>query len=470
MTSRNPAAVEALVAQVRSELAAGFVPDRPIHTAYAPGRLDVMGGLTLYTGGLLCQTPIDLGATVGVQARDDRSVQVFSFNLFNQQKPFTLIIPLDALALPLKTLQREFAEPGRTWAAAVVGCLAILHDAQRIDLRNPSLRGLNIAVQSDVPERLGLGSSAAMIAAAMSAMVDAFALESPPVDELARLCQRVAVELAGEAHGAEAFLVPLAGQKGVLTRVLVQPFESHPPLPLPEKIRIIAIDTGVRAAAADLVARKRTRVAAFMGHKLILEKMRQLGAAAGRELIADPMNGYLANLPLADYKRFFRPYLPESLKGGPFLLQHRGTIDPASKIEPDYDYAVQQATDYHVFDANRTREFVRYIEAACAEADAHARTLLLDKAGHLMYASHVAYAKDALLGNDDVDLLIEQLRAKERSGIYGARLTGPGIGGVVAALCDEGPGTDRAIQAIIADYAAGTGRPARVISGIDSPA
>ena len=37
------------------------------------------------------------------------------------------------------------------------------------------------------------------------------------------------------------------------------------------------------------------------------EEMRRFGTEAGRELIADPMGGYLANLDPEDYKRFFRP-------------------------------------------------------------------------------------------------------------------------------------------------------------------
>lgn len=472
MTSRNPAVVDTLLARVRAELAASFSPDKPIRLAHAPARLDVMGGLTAYTGGLLLHSTLDCGAAVAIQPREDRNVQVFSFDLFDQQKPFTLIIPLEALAHPLETLKREFAESGRTWAAAVVGCLAILHDEKLIDSREGLPHGFNVALLNTIPPHAGLASNGAMSTAAMVGFVEELGLRSR-VDPaaIALMCSRIDEQLIDDTRGVEAFVAPLVAEAGALTQVLAQPFELKPPLRLPAGVRVIAVDSGVRASEAELHARRRVRTASFIGHKLILEKMRQLGAAAGRELIADPMNGYLANLGLNDYKRFFRPYLPESLKGGQFLLQHHATIDPHSRIEPDFDYPIQQTTDYHVLDANRAREFARYLEEAHRLAmGTRERTLALDKAGHLLYASHIAYAKDAQLGAADCDVLVDLLRAYESSGIYGARMTASGSGGTIAVLCKQGESTDRTIEQIVQQYIEQTGRPARAFFGNESGA
>ena len=57
-----------------------------------------MGGIADYTGSLVCELPLDRAAAVALQERDDRQVQVFSFNLFDEHKPFTLRISVDALA------------------------------------------------------------------------------------------------------------------------------------------------------------------------------------------------------------------------------------------------------------------------------------------------------------------------------------------------------------------------------------
>src|SRR5215212_5389757 len=130
--------VPTLLKRVRGELAADFGGGRPVRVSRAPGRLDVMGGIADYTGSMVCEMPLDRAAAVAVQEREDRQVQVFSFNLHDEHKPFTLRIPLDSLASDsAEDLRREFNEPGRRWAAYFAGCLFVLHAQGLIDLRDP---------------------------------------------------------------------------------------------------------------------------------------------------------------------------------------------------------------------------------------------------------------------------------------------------------------------------------------------
>src|SRR2546423_8856141 len=84
--------VPTLIARVRRELSAAFVPERPIRISRAPGRLDVMGGIADYTGSLVCELPLDRAAAVALQERDDREIQIFSFNLYDEHRPFTFRI------------------------------------------------------------------------------------------------------------------------------------------------------------------------------------------------------------------------------------------------------------------------------------------------------------------------------------------------------------------------------------------
>src|SRR5882724_12269229 len=74
--------VPTLLARVRAELRNDFAAGKPIRVSRAPGRLDVMGGIADYTGSMVCQMPLDRAVAVALQERDDRDVQVFSFNLF----------------------------------------------------------------------------------------------------------------------------------------------------------------------------------------------------------------------------------------------------------------------------------------------------------------------------------------------------------------------------------------------------
>src|SRR5918999_1376375 len=120
VTSLDP--VPTLLARVRAELSADFGGGRPVRVSRAPGRLDVMGGIADYTGSLVCEMPLDRAAAVALSPRDDENLQVFSFNLYDEHKPFTFRMPVRALAdHPADVLRREFTEGGRRWGAYMVG-------------------------------------------------------------------------------------------------------------------------------------------------------------------------------------------------------------------------------------------------------------------------------------------------------------------------------------------------------------
>lgn len=457
--------VPALLTRVRAELSGDFVAARPIRVSRAPGRLDVMGGIADYTGSLVCELPLDRAAAVALQEREDGQLQIFSFNLFDEQKPFTFRMPLAVLARhPAEMVRREFAEPGRKWAAYLAGCLFVLHEQGHIDLRDPDRRGVNLALYSTVPPGAGVASSAAIEVAAMMALADHFGIRDrvEPL-KLAALCQAAENRIVGAPCGIMDQVTSLLGEAGALLRMKCQPHEVLPPVLLPDGVRVIGINSNVKHDVGG-PAYARTRCAAFMGHKLIVEKMKEMGAAVGRELIADPMGGYLANLDPDDYKMFFRPHLPESLSGREFLDRYGSTIDPLTTVEPDFRYAVRNATDHHVLEARRVRRFVEFLEQARKQSGPR-RKRALDSAGHLMYASHQSYTMDAMLGADECDLLVQLARRREPAGFYGAKITGGGSGGTVAVLCDNTDRADAAIAQVVDEYEGQTGRKPEVFAG-----
>jgi L-arabinokinase len=449
---------------VRAELSADFPPGRPLRVSRAPGRLDVMGGIADYTGSLVCEYPLDRAAAVATTPRDEADLQVFSFNLLDDHRPFTFRVPLAALAAhPPDVLRREFDQPGRKWAAYVAGCLVALHHRHRVLDTTPT--GMSVAVYSTVPSGAGVSSSAALEVATMTNLLAQF--PSVPVRdgvEVAALCQWAENHVAGAPCGIMDQVTASLGEAGKLLRMKCQPHELLPPLPLPEGVRVLGINSNVRHDVAD-GAYGRSRCAAFMGHRIILEQMRKLGEAAGRPLLADPMNGYLANLDGDHYKDLFRPHVPQSVRGRDFLDRYGPTIDPVTRVEDDVEYAVQHATDHHVLEARRVRRFCEFLERAAAEPARPRRKTLLDRAGHLMYASHLSYTMDAMLGAPECDLLVRLVREREAAGLYGAKITGGGSGGTVAVLADEGPRADAALAEVVAEYQRRTGKPAELFTG-----
>ncbi|MGB7159676.1 MAG: hypothetical protein WBD40_16535, partial [Tepidisphaeraceae bacterium] len=179
---RNLEPVPTLLRRLRAELPADFGgagggEGRPIRVSRAPGRLDVMGGIADYTGSLVCEATLDRAAALALTQRDDRALQVFSFNLYDDHLPFTFRMPLDALAgASVEDLRREFAEPGRKWAGYLAGCLFVLHEAGLVNLRDPKHKGINLALYSTVPLGAGVSSSAAIEVATMMNLVDHFGI------------------------------------------------------------------------------------------------------------------------------------------------------------------------------------------------------------------------------------------------------------------------------------------------------
>ncbi len=468
--------VPTLLRRARGELGSMFDAGQPLLIARAPGRLDVMGGIADYTGSLVCEMPLaDAAATVS-QPREDGQVCVVSLNLLDDHEPFRVQISTEALGrLSPEELGKELTAPqeahggqDRRWAAYLLGCWSILLDQKLIT--PGQINGLNLALFSTVPGGAGVSSSAAIeVATMMNLAAHLNILDQLDGPRIALLCQQVENRVAGAPCGLMDQMASTMGQANVLMRMVCQPHTLLNPLPLPGGVRVVGLNSNVKHSVGG-GAYGRTRCAAFMGHKLILAEIEKLGQSAGKTMTADPTGGYLANLDPDDYKRLFRPKLPEELTGRAFFDAHGDTIDTVTMPEPDEVYRVQAATDHHVLEASRVRRFAGFLEEAAAATDPKARGLALDKAGHLMYASHHSYTHNAGLGAAECDVLVDLVRHHEPAGLYGAKITGGGSGGTVAVLLDDTEPATAALTRIAASYQERTGKPATLIEGSTSGA
>lgn len=459
-----------LIRRAKAELGEDFCGPRPCRVSRAPGRLDVMGGIADYTGSLVAEMPLDRAAAVLLAERKElgaeRSVQVMSFNLLDENRPFTMRVPMEALASgDTHALRSEFDRPGRKFGGYVAGCVHILAKEGLIDLSDPEVPGLNFALYSTVPLGAGVSSSAAIEVATMVNLIDHFGLREK-VDGVraAALCQKVENEVVGAPCGLMDQMASCVGGQDSLMLMTCQPHELHAPLRLPAGVRVAGINSNVKHSVGG-GQYGITRCAAFMAHTIILDRMRIMGEATGHKLVGDPLKGYLANLDPEDYKRLFRQYLPEWISGEEFLQKYpQGTIDRATRVERGVRYPVQHAADHHVLEPMRVKNFVEFLRRA-EGAEGRDRQLLLDKAGHLMYASHLSYTNDAMLGAEECDLLVKLVRENEHAGLYGAKITGGGSGGTVAILCDVGASADAAIERIRTDYTRLTGKATDLFGG-----
>jgi L-arabinokinase len=467
--------VAALLERVRSELSDDFTAGRPIRVSRAPGRLDVMGGIADYTGSLVCEMPLDHAVAVALQARDDRGVRVQSLNLRDAGISSVFETTLDDLISADALRHTVRSDRGGRWAGYLVGCLCLLHQHRLLNLADPRLRGVNLALLSTVPAGAGLSSSAAVEVAAMMNLASHYRViqhdRGDALDpmRLAEMCQQVENQIVGAPCGIMDQVASLLGENHSVMRMVCQPHEVQPPLPLPHGIRVVGINSNVKHSVGDGQYGK-TRCAAFMGHRIILAEMQRRGLTDGQAPGYDPMRGYLANLDPYDYRRLFRQAIPEEIMGRLFLSHYGGTIDRATRVDAEGMYQVRLATEHHVFEAARVRSFAAALEDAASIADHSAAQLserkgLLERAGKLMYESHQSYGCNALLGAAECDVLVELARGYGEQGIYGAKITGGGSGGTVAILCDDGQTTDDALAEIMTQYKKATGINPEIFGG-----
>jgi galactokinase len=157
-------------------------------SAFAPGRVNLIGEHTDYNDGLCLPFAIDLGVTVTAKLRDGSG------------------IASPDIAEDDRFLRGVVAELGRA-GIEVPGC--------------------TVEVTSDLPRGAGLSSSAALCVALSLALCGVAGAEPPPTLEVARLCSRIEREWAGAETGLLDQLASLLGEEGHALRLDMRSLEAE---------------------------------------------------------------------------------------------------------------------------------------------------------------------------------------------------------------------------------------------------
>lgn len=209
-----------------------------MRSAFAPGRVNLIGDHTDYTGGYALPMAIDLGITVSVEPGGDRVV------LKSTNEP-------DVVDLPIRL--SDLQSLGDGWVRYVAGVIA--------EIRPVS--GATGRVTSTLPAGIGLGSSAALEVAVALALGYA----GPPTD-LAVACQRAEQRSAGVPCGVMDQLASAVGVEGHALLIDCSTTEVKP-IPFPAGCEVVAIPTGEhRSLVGTAYAERRAaceRAAHYLG-------------------------------------------------------------------------------------------------------------------------------------------------------------------------------------------------------------
>ena len=359
---------------------------------FAPGRVNLIGEHTDHNGGRVLPCAISMGIWAIAAPRPGETVRLWSSR-------FDDCPPIEA---PLRGLERQ---PERGWANYPLGVIRALEDRGRA---LPS--GLDVLFHADLPEGVGLSSSAAIEVLTARAANDIFGLGFDGT-EIAQVAQEAEVRFAGVRCGImDQFAVSMGRRDHAILLDCATLAYEHVPLNLTQAGRacqIVIADSGVSHSLNESgynLRRKQCEAA--------LEDVRSVYPSAGAlcELSEDDLAGIGGERAFGESVLFRR-------------ARHAVT------------------------------ENARTLKAAEALKDGNLREL-----GRLMRASHLSLRDDYEVTTPELDALAEL--AWEQPGVLGSRMVGAGFGGCTVSIV-EAAAIDAFIREAGAGYARRTGREAR---------
>jgi galactokinase len=165
-------------------------------TAFAPGRVNLLGEHTDYNGGLVLPLAIEQGVRVRATTLPGPFVMARAKDLHEND-----------------TFELHHPTPAAGWRGFLRGAAAELAWAGN------KLAPCKLEISGTVPRRRGLGSSSALTVALALALLAHAGIEAPGAEDLARLCARIEGEWAGGRAALLDHLTALTGKAGHALRI-----------------------------------------------------------------------------------------------------------------------------------------------------------------------------------------------------------------------------------------------------------
>jgi galactokinase len=201
------------------------VPD--IVTAFAPGRVNLIGEHTDYNDGLALPFAISEGVTVRARPGHRERMDVVALDLEGHDS-FSVSEP----------------EPVRGWRAFARGAVAELQAA------GSRLTGARLEISGTVPRGSGLSSSAALEVALCLALLGVSDAQVPEPIALAKICSRVENEWVGAQTGLLDQIASLCGERDHALRIDFRSLEVTPVSLELGDYSLVTLDSGERHANA----------------------------------------------------------------------------------------------------------------------------------------------------------------------------------------------------------------------------
>lgn len=380
----------------------------------SPGRLDVLGGVAEFSGSLVLHMPTRPETVVRVRELDPPEIRIRFLGRDDALLSLEAWVQILRTSHTGKEISRALQLRGLpSWMQEPMACLWVL----AVDKGWIPHKGLEFEIAMEVPSNGGLGSRVSLEVAALRAL-EALSGISLEGTERAGLVHKASAEFVGVPCCLADPLACDQGQRGFLIPILCRPGLVQRQVPIPQGLLIVGWPCGVKhAIAADPPVRVRT--AASMGRTL-------MERATGRTVVCT------SDFTPMEYREH-QDHLPVAIKGEEYLDAWGVSDSSASRVDPETVYPVRAATQFAIEENDRAARAVASLQRYHLEKD---ESLLWETGGHL-YASHAAYGAMGL-GCAETDLMVDYLQQMPLSrGIYGARVSGTGLGGAVVVMLKE---------------------------------
>jgi galactokinase len=446
-SSHGSSELDALVATARSAFSSTFEREEdddaagPVAVAFAPGRVNMIGEHTDYSGGYVLPIALELGTVaVGRRSRDGVS-RVHSVDIGGGPVVFTVADPPDP--------------GGSGWARYVHGVLAQYTDVVEASLSGETATaaaaaagrwGVEVVMASTVPLGSGLSSSASLEVAVATLVEELFGVGSPTVTPAgkARRCQLAEHVYAGVPCGMMDQLASVAGtaDHAVLidTRAVAAGVAAGQP---PETAAVVAADADANVDADAIPGVRLVPLADPAVRVVVIDSHERHALSDGEEpwypqRVAQCAAAVAAIINATAATAGSRSRGSTEAKAPPPIATLRDcTLDMLQAAHAATAAAAaggaEAGTAYPTW-YRRARHVISENQRALDGAEA-LRNRDWDLFGELMVASHSSLREDYEVTTTKLDWLSAE--ASKLDGVYGARMTGAGFGGCVVALVRE---------------------------------
>jgi N-acetylgalactosamine kinase len=409
------------------QLRASVTADARVFAVRAPGRVNLIGEHTDYSGLPVLPVAIDRSTIVVAAANTTGEIE-----LSNADPAW----PPRRFAIERQIPPYETGDWANYVKAAIQGAI------DRFPARH--LRGMSMGVDGRVPPAAGLSSSSALtVATAMAFMaVNELELDSLETATMVARSERY----VGTRGGGMDQAVSILGRRGHALFIEFDPLRVRA-IKMPAKAALVVADSRQIADKSGMVRAEYNRrvvecslAARILGRALNLDGVTILGdvvRALPQRNAADLVEKLATASP---------PRLGADLKEAANILDlSHSTLDAELLGHGSTRIALDQNLPLEIL--KRARHVLSETERVVRAADV-LEAGRLDEMGTLTNASHASLADDFECSTERLDALVECAR---RGGALGARLTGAGFGGSIVALCDVA-NADAVIESIDRGY------------------